>query len=182
MWKRIVLENLEMIIIALLIVLPIRYFLIQPFIVHGSSMEPTFTNQDYLIIDELSYRFRNPNRYEIIVFKAPNHTNQYYIKRIIGLPLETVEIKNGEITITEPSGKKYELQENFLPPNTFTSGSLKITLNANQYFVLGDNRPYSYDSRNWGPLNKNLIVGRVWLRLWPFNRFAIFPIVNNYTQ
>ena len=176
MWKRILLENLEMIIIAFLIVLPVRYFLIQPFIVHGSSMEPTFFTQDYLIIDELSYHFRSPDRYEVIVLKAPNHPNQYYIKRIIGLPNETVEINNGEVAIIEPSGKKIDLQENFLPASTMTLGNLTITLNPEQYFVLGDNRVASYDSRNWGPFNKDLIVGRVWLRLWPFNRLTVFPI------
>jgi len=176
MWKRILLENLEMIIIAFLIVLPVRYFLIQPFIVHGSSMEPTFFTQDYLIIDELSYHFRSPDRYEVIVLKAPNHPNQYYIKRIIGLPNETVEINNGEVAIIEPAGKKIDLQENFLPASTMTSGNLTITLNPEQYFVLGDNRVASYDSRNWGPFNKDLIVGRVWLRLWPFNRLTVFPI------
>ena len=182
MWKRILLENLEMIIIAFLIVLPVRYFLIQPFIVHGSSMEPTFFTQDYLIIDELSYHFRSPDRYEVIVLKAPNHPNQYYIKRIIGLPNETVEINNGEVAIIEPSGKKIDLQENFLPASTMTSGNLTITLNPEQYFVLGDNRVASYDSRNWGPFNKDLIVGRVWLRLWPFNRLTAFPALNNYAQ
>lgn len=174
MWRRILWENLEMIIIAFLIVLPVRYFLIQPFIVHGSSMEPTFFTQDYLIIDEFSYRFRAPDRYEVIVLKAPNHPNQYYIKRIIGLPKETVEIKDGKVSTIEPSGKKIDLQENFLPQSTITSGNLTITLNSEQYFVLGDNRIASYDSRNWGPFNKNLIVGRVWLRLWPFNRLTAF--------
>jgi signal peptidase I len=179
MWRRVLLENLEMIIIAFLIVLPVRYFLIQPFIVHGSSMEPTFFTQDYLIIDELSYHFRVPERYEVIVLKAPNHPNQYYIKRIIGLPNETVEIKNGKVFIIESSGKKIDLQENFLPQSTITSGNLTISLNSEQYFVLGDNRVASYDSRNWGPFNKNLIVGRVWLRLWPFKRLTAFPIFNN---
>jgi signal peptidase I len=178
MWRRILLENLEMIIIAFLIVLPVRYFLIQPFIVHGSSMEPTFFTQDYLIIDELSYHFRNPDRYEVIVLKAPNHPNQYYIKRIIGLPNETVEINNKEVSIIEPSGKKIDLQENFLPEGTVTSGNLTITLNPEQYFVLGDNRVASYDSRNWGPFNKNLIVGKVWLRLWPFSHLTVFPTFN----
>ncbi|NMB92323.1 MAG: signal peptidase I [Parcubacteria group bacterium] len=183
MWKKILWENLEMVLIALLIVLPVRYFLIQPFIVHGSSMEPNFFTQDYLIIDELSYRFRPPQRYEVVVLKAPNHPNQYYIKRIIGLPNETVEIHNGEVSIIDTSGKKITLQENFLAPNTVTSGNLTIALNSQQYFALGDNRVASYDSRNWGPFTKDLIIGRVWLRLWPFNRLAIFNVPHNaYAQ
>jgi signal peptidase I len=174
MWKRILWENLEMIIIAFLIVLPIRYFVIQPFIVDGSSMEPTFLSHDYLIIDELSYHFRAPARFDVIVFKAPNHPNQYYIKRIIGLPNETVEIQDGNITIKEQTGQSFNLQEDFLPKDEFTSGNLTINLNSHQYFVLGDNRLASYDSRNWGPVNTNLIVGRVWLRLWPFNHLTVF--------
>lgn len=174
MWKRILWENLEMIIIALLIVLPVRHFLIQPFIVHGSSMEPTFFTQDYLIIDEFSYRFRAPERYEVIVLKAPNHPNQYYIKRIIGLPGETVEIKNGKISIIDSSQQKIDPREDFLPESIITSGNLTITLSPKQYFVLGDNRLASYDSRNWGPLDQNLIIGRVWIRLLPFRRLAVF--------
>lgn len=163
-----------MVFIAILIVAPIRYFLIQPFIVHGSSMEPNFYTQDYLIIDELSYRFRPATRYEVIVFKAPNHPNQYYIKRVIGLPLETIKIENGQMTIIDASGVPVPLKQDFLPAHSITSGNLQLTLGADQYFVLGDNRLASYDSRNWGPLNKDLIVGRVWLRLWPFQRIMAY--------
>ncbi len=173
MWKKFVLENLEMILIAFLIVFPIRMFIIQPFIVHGSSMEPNFYSRDYLIIDEISYRFRDPKRFEVIVFKAPNRPSQYYIKRIIGLPNEKVEIKDGKIFITDQEGKTFELKEEYLP-NKETSGYVSITLRQNQYFVLGDNRSASYDSRNWGPLDKSLIIGRVWLRLWPYNRIMAF--------
>ena len=174
MWKKILLENLEMICIALLIVIPIRYFVIQPFIVQGGSMEPNFYTKDYLIIDELSYRLREPRRYEVIVLKAPNHPHEYYIKRLIGLPNETVEIQNGQVSITTVNGQKIELQEDFLPVGTITSGNLALTLNSQQYFALGDNRVASYDSRNWGAFTKDAIVGRVWLRLWPPQRFAIF--------
>lgn len=176
MWRKIFWENLEMIFIAILIVVPIRYFLIQPFIVHGSSMEPNFNTQDYLIIDELTYRFRNPSRYEVIVFKAPNHLDQYYIKRVIGLPFETIEIKNGQITITNTEGGSFSLQEDFLPEGVNTAGSLELTLNKNQYFVLGDNRVASYDSRNWGPVEESLIIGRVWLRLWPFQKIVAYGL------
>jgi len=167
-------ENLEIILIALLVVVPIRYFLVQPFIVHGSSMEPNFYTNDYLIIDELSYHFRSPRRYEVVVFKAPNHSHQYYIKRIIGLPGETIEIKEGKVFVGDKNNQPVELQEKFLPPSLQTSGSVHLTLDSNHYFVLGDNRPVSYDSRNWGPLAKNLIIGRVWLRLWPPKRVKAY--------
>ncbi|MGB9726609.1 MAG: signal peptidase I [Minisyncoccia bacterium] len=173
MWKKLIWENLEMMFIAFLIVVPVRAFIIQPFIVHGSSMEPNFYTRDYLIIDEISYRFRSPQRYEVIVFKAPNRPSQYYIKRIIALPNETIEIKNNKIFITNAKGKTFELKETYLANNN-TSGNISLKLGPNQYFVLGDNRLASYDSRNWGPLDKNLIIGRVWLRLWPYNRIMAF--------
>jgi signal peptidase I len=174
MWKKILKENLEMILIALMIVLPIRYFLIQPFVVQGSSMEPNFSPRNYLIVDELSYRFREPKRFEVIVFRSPNNLKQYYIKRIIGLPNERVIIKNGEIRIINQKGEEIKLKEDFLPKGTVTKGEVDITLKNDQYFLLGDNRMASYDSRNWGPISKDLIVGRVWLRLWPINNFSIF--------
>jgi len=167
MLKRVVWENLEMVLIAFLIVSPVRYFLVQPFVVHGSSMEPNFYSNDYLVVDELSYRFRSPERYEVVVFKAPNQPKQYYIKRIIGLPKETVIIEEGKISVIDNSGKMIDLKEEFLPPSSETSGKLKITLKENQLFVLGDNRASSYDSRNWGPLERDRLVGRVWFRLWP---------------
>ena len=165
-----------MIFIAILIVAPIRYFLVQPFIVHGSSMEPNFYTQDYLIIDELSYRFRQPTRYEVIVFKAPNHPHQYYIKRVIGLPLETIIIEDGNISLLDSSGNQISLKEDFLPKELNTSGNLQLTLRENEFFVLGDNRLASYDSRNWGPLDEKLIIGRVWLRLWPLQRIMAYGL------
>jgi len=174
MWRKILWENLEMLLIAFIIVVPIRYFLIQPFIVHGNSMESNFFSRDYLIIDQLSYRFRQPSRYEVIVFRAPNHLRQYYIKRIIGLPEEAVEIKNGKVAIWDKDGKKVSFREDFLEPSLITSGSLNLVLKSDQYFVLGDNRPSSYDSRIWGPLEEKQIVGRVWLRLWPLDRIMAF--------
>jgi len=174
MWKKILWENIEMIFIAILIVAPIRYFLVQPFIVHGSSMEPNFYTQDYLIVDELSYRFRTPERYEVIVFKAPNHPDQYYIKRIIGLPSESIKVEDGNISVFDSSGSLIPLNQDFLPEGVNTSGNLNLTIGENELFVLGDNRLASYDSRNWGPLEKELIIGRVWLRLWPSQRIMAY--------
>jgi signal peptidase I len=172
--KKILWENIEMIFIAILIVAPIRYFLVQPFIVHGSSMEPNFYTQDYLIVDELSYRFRTPERYEVIVFKAPNHPGQYYIKRIIGLPSESIKVEDGNISVFDSSGSLIPLNQDFLPEGVNTSGNLNLTIGENELFVLGDNRLASYDSRNWGPLEKELIIGRVWLRLWPSQRIMAY--------
>jgi len=161
-------EITKIVIIALVIVVPIRYFIFQPFFVKGQSMEPNFENGDYLIVDELSYRFRDPQRGEVIVFKYPQNFSQRYIKRIIGLPGETVEIEDGKVIIGD-----FVLNEsNYLPSYLETPGEVKITLAENEYFVLGDNRSVSADSRRFGPLSRENIIGRVIFRAWPFTAFA----------
>lgn len=173
-------ETLQTVLIALAIVLPIRYFVFQPFIVKGSSMEPNFQTGNYLVIDELSYRLRDVRRGEIIVFKYPKNTTQRYIKRVIGLPGETLEIKSGKVDVLDGQGRPLVLQENtYLPENETTPGNLKLTLGPDEYFVLGDNRLASSDSRAWGLLPKNLIIGRVAFRLWPPEEFEVFaaPII-----
>lgn len=163
-------EIAKIVIIALLIVIPIRTFLFQPFFVRGESMSPAFENGDYLIIDQLSYRIRDPERGEVIVFKHP--PSQRYIKRIIGLPGETVEIEDGKIIIHK-QGESYTLDEsNYIPLDIFTIGEAPISLAENEYFVLGDNRLFSADSRRWGPLVREDIIGRVFFRAWPFTAFA----------
>jgi len=161
-------EIFKIVIIALLIVVPIRYFLFQPFFVKGQSMEPNFENGDYLIVDELSYRFRDPQRGEVIVFKFPQNTSQRYIKRIVGLPGEAVEIENGKVTINS----QILDERNYLSSTIFTLGNLQVTLAENEYFVLGDNRLVSADSRKWGVLPRENIIGRVILRAWPFTALA----------
>lgn len=163
-----------MIVIASLIVIPVRYFLFQPFFVRGQSMSPNFADGDYLIVDEISYRFRAPERGEIIVFKSPTDNSQRLIKRIIGLPGETVEIQAGKIAI-EKGGLEQVLKEsNYLFSDLQTSGDIKIVLAENEYFVLGDNRDYSLDSRRFGPVAKDNIIGRVLFRAWPFAALAKF--------
>lgn len=166
-------ETAKIVMVSLLIILPIRYFIVQPFFVRGDSMAPNFHNSDYLIIDEISYRFENPGRGEVVVFRFPQDKSQYYIKRIVGLPEETLEIKNGQVVISNkdnPAG--YVLSEPYLDQNTV--GDMKIKLDENEYFVLGDNRNASSDSRRWGPLAKHLIIGRAWLRMWPVNAAQAF--------
>jgi len=154
-------STIEVVVIAIAVVLIIRTFLFQPFIVEGASMFPNFQNSDYLIVDELTYRLRN-----------------YYIKRIVGLPGETVEIKEGKVIIynTEhPEG--FVLKEEYLL-NSKTPGEEKIILGPDEYFVLGDNRSASYDSRSWGPLKKDKIVGLVRLQLWPLSSAKAFSTVD----
>jgi len=153
-------------ILALVIVLPIRYFLFQPFIVSGASMEPNFYQGEYLLIDEISYRFKEPKRGEVVVFRYPKNPSYYYIKRVIGLPGETIEISQGEIKIynfENPGGK--ELKESYVKPET--SGEIKTTLDKEEYFLLGDNREHSSDSRSFGPVERKYIIGKAWIGVYP---------------
>jgi len=168
-------EVIKIVIISLAIVLPIRYFLIQPFFVKGMSMEPNFDDGQYLIIDEISYRFEAPQRGDVIVFRNPRNTSEYYIKRVVGLPKETIEVIGGGIIVyndQHPNG--FALDEKNYLGDLKTGHDLKVTLESNQYFVLGDNRSASSDSRSWGPLDKDKIVGRVWVRVWPFETAKVF--------
>ncbi len=165
-------EIAKIVVIAALIVIPIRYFLFQPFFVRGQSMDPNFENGDYLIVDEISYRFRSPQRGEVIVFKSPSDSSQRFIKRIIGLPGETVEIKDGKITIYKEGVPQVLNESEYLFSGVSTLGDINVTLSENEYFVLGDNRDFSYDSRRFGSFSKDRIIGRVILRAWPFATFV----------
>jgi len=164
-------EFLKIIIIALVIVLPIRYFLFQPFIVKGDSMVPNFHSGDYLIIDEISYRFGEPKRGDVVVLKYPPDPAQKFIKRIIGLPGETVTIGNGTVSVTS-NGKEVSLDEAYLPDSLKTAGNVRVTLKEDEYFVMGDNRDFSYDSRSWGILPKYDIVGKAAFRVLPLTNIG----------
>lgn len=161
-------EIFKIVIIALAIVIPIRYFLFQPFFVRGQSMEPNFENGDYLIIDELSYRFSDPKRGDVVVFKYPNNPSQRYIKRIIGLSGETIEIRDNKVIIYSQQGSQILDETDYLSSNTQTPGELRVSLDGEEFFVLGDNRSVSSDSRRWGALKRENIVGKVFIRAWPF--------------
>ncbi len=167
-------ETVKIVIIALLIVLPIRYFVFQPFIVRGQSMEPSFSHGDYLIIDQITYRFNQPQRGEVIVFRYPNNPAQRYIKRIIALPGETVEINEGRVVIYNDQYREgTALEENhYLFEPAYTVGELRMTMGEKEYFVLGDNRDASADSRRWGTVPEHDIIGRALIRLWPLVAFA----------
>ncbi len=167
-------ELLKFFIIAVVIVIPIRFWIAQPFIVSGASMEPTFDTGQYLIIDELTYHLSNPQRGDVIIFKYPLNTSEYFIKRIIGLPGETVEIRDGKVYVIGTDSIEKALPEPYII-NKGNGYNRTVTLKSDEYFVMGDNRPNSSDSRVWGPLPNSDIVGRALVRLLPFNSISTFP-------
>lgn len=172
-----VLEIAKVALISAAIIIPIRYFLIQPFFVKGASMEPTFHDKEYLIVDELSYRFNSPERGQVIVFRYPRNPQEYFIKRIIGLPGEEVQVKDGKVTVFSsayPDG--LILDESYLPANleTYSDSEAKVTVGADEYYVLGDNRGASKDSRYFGIVNKSFVTGKILFRGWPFNEITVF--------
>jgi signal peptidase I len=166
-------EILKTVSITLAIVIPIRYFIAQPFIVSGNSMHPNFESGEYLVIDEISYRLGEPKRGDVIVFRYPNNPKVFYIKRIIGLPGETVKIVGEKIYITTAAGEEFLLDEkyDFQP----FPGNFSKTLGPDEYYVLGDNRPASSDSRVWGALSRNFIIGKPIIRLLPISKISLFP-------
>ncbi len=168
-------EIIKVVVLAGITIALIRYFLFKPFYVKGASMEPNFQDNQYLIIDELTYRFRAPERGEIIVFHYPPDPSEYFLKRVIGLPGEHIKIADGQVTIynsQHPEG--LVLDETYLPKGLQTSGSVDMVLGPTQYFVMGDNRPYSFDSRSFGPIDRSVIVGRAVFRGWPLNDLELF--------
>lgn len=167
-------EIIKFVVITIAIVVPIRTFIAQPFIVHGGSMENTFQEKEYLIVDELSYFLRTPTRGEVIIFRYPKNPSVFFIKRIVGLPGETLAIKNSRILIKQADGAWQALNEPYARGKTF-SDITDITLKADEYFVVGDNRELSYDSRSWGPVKLDQIRGRAWLRLLPVTKINYLP-------
>lgn len=168
-------ELVRFAILALLVVVPIRLFVVEPFVVSGSSMLPTFKTEDYLIIDKISYKSREPKRGEVIIFKYPKDKTKFFIKRVIGLPNETVDIKGSTVKITNLDNKEesFILEEPYIKNES--NNDLHISLKSDEYFVMGDNRPASSDSRYWGPVTRDLIVGRALVRLLPINNIKVLP-------
>lgn len=162
-------------ILALIIVLPIRLFIAQPFIVSGASMESTFSTGQYLIVDQLSYRFDEPSRGDVVVFRYPKDPSKFFIKRIIGVPGDEVIIKGSDITVkNEQFPEGVHLAEPYVFHMT-EGNSFDETLGQDEYFVMGDNRDFSSDSRSWGILPRDNIVGRAYVRLFPFSTVSILP-------
>lgn len=173
-WLAEIRELIKILLLSLAIVLPVRYFIVQPFIVRGASMEPNFYDSNYLVVDEISYAFREPQRGEVVVFRYPQDPREFFIKRIIGLPGEQVEVKSGQIKIINSSRPQgFILQEDYLSHLGLATGPDAVSLlGPQEYFVLGDNRGASSDSRFWGALGRKFLIGRVVFRAWPLNQFG----------
>ena len=173
---RFVWEIVKVVVVSVIIIVPIRMFVVQPFIVEGASMEPTFENGEYLVVDEISLRFSDIKRGDVVIFHPPHNASLYYIKRVIGLPGEAVEIKDGGIYIYNdefPEGTRLD-ENNYLPESALSGNKQKVYLKDKEYFVAGDNRGNSLDSRSFGPIVLERIKGKVFLRAFPFNRLDLF--------
>ncbi len=179
-----VLEIVQIVVIAAAIIIPVRYFLVQPFYVRGASMEPTFEDREYLLIDEISYRFTEVERGDVVVFRYPRDKTEFFIKRVIGVPGDTVRVADGKVTVTNDAHMSGVVLEEEYVSQPVTTGSEHVTLNPDEYFVLGDNRSASLDSRSFGPIKSEHIVGKVWLRGLPLDRFWIFepPIYEELSE
>jgi signal peptidase I len=172
-------ELVRFAIIAIAIVIPIRIFIAQPFIVSGSSMVPTFEDGEYLIVDELSYRLGSPKRDDVVVFRYPNDQKKFFIKRIIGLPSEIIDIKGNEVMITNKENLDgFKLDQPYV--KNIANNNIHYELKDNEYFVMGDNRSSSSDSRYWGAVPKKLLIGKAFLRLLPISKISVMP--GNYKQ
>lgn len=179
-------DVIETIVVAAAIFVVVYLFLLQPHQVKGASMEPNFHDNEYILTDKISYRFGEPKRGDVIIFKSPTNTDLDFIKRVIALPGEKIEIKDGKIVIynkENPNG--ITLNENYQtvqPTSLDRDGFLKegtaVEVQADSYIVLGDNRLQSYDSRAWGAVPKKNIIGKAWVRYWPLNKFGFVKHVN----
>ncbi|MBI5023163.1 MAG: signal peptidase I [Candidatus Magasanikbacteria bacterium] len=175
------LELFKLAFLAVITIILVRYFLFKPFYVRGASMEPTFFNNEYLIIDELTYRLKEPHRGDVIVLKSPLNKKEFFLKRVVGLPGETVKIRDGQVMVyNEEMPDGFVLNEPYLPVGLKTVPDASATLGDNKFFVLGDNRFSSLDSRMVGPIDSSAIIGRVILRGWPFDRARWFATAVNY--
>ncbi|MBI3074920.1 MAG: signal peptidase I [Parcubacteria group bacterium] len=172
MWGLIA-EVVRFSIIALLFIVPIRVFIAQPYIVSGASMHPTFESGEYLIVDQLSYRLKDPARGEVVIFRFPVDPSKYFIKRVIGLPGETVISNEATLSVLTASGETISLEEPYIADNAF--GAFEKKLGDNEYFVMGDNRKASLDSRFFGAVSRKYVVGRALVRLLPPTKVSVFP-------
>ncbi len=173
----VLLELIKVVVLAGITIGAVRYFIFKPFIVHGASMAPNFYENEYLIIDEISYRFKEPARGDIVVLRNPRKEEEFFLKRVIGMPGERVVVRDSQVFLAKDKDTApVLLQESYLPSREFTPGVVDVTLGENEYYILGDNRDASLDSRIFGPIPGENIIGRVLLRGWPFDRAQRFQV------
>lgn len=168
-------EIVRFAIIALIIVVPIRMFVAQPFIVSGASMQETFHSGEYLIVDQLTYHFESPERGEVIIFRYPRDLSKFFIKRVIAVPGDTIRIEEDRVTIINEEHPDGFLVDEPYVRSMQPAGVIEETLGDGEYFVMGDNRDQSLDSRSWGILTEDKIVGRALIRLFPVSSIDVFP-------
>lgn len=175
------LDILETVVIALAIFVIIYLFLFQPHQVRGNSMYPNFHDADYLLTDKISYRLSQPKKGDVVIFVAPKNEEYDYIKRVVALPGEKVSINDADQVLVD----NQIVDEPFLPEDIKTYGGnfleigKTITVPEDQYFVLGDNRSHSSDSRDWGFVPKENLVGKAWFRYWPLDRMGLVDRISS---
>lgn len=175
--KNSLIELIEFIAVVAAILVVVRFFVAEPHRVSGSSMVPNFHDGDYIITNKLIKQTSKLQRGEVIILENPRNNDQVFIKRLLGLPSERIKITDGRVYI---NGQP--LTEPYLPANTKTPGGAflndnrEVVIPVDSYFVMGDNRGGSSDSREWGPITKDLIVGQAWLRYWPPQKFTLINI------
>jgi signal peptidase I len=177
------LDIIETVVIALSIFLVVYLFLLQPHQVNGQSMVPNFQDKEYLLTDKISYKIGTPQRGDVVVFHAPPAANCPvgtgcdFIKRVLGVPGDRVEVKDNAIWVNGQRLHEPYIPSNFeILPGAYTKGKV-VTLGPDEYFVSGDNRPFSSDSRAWGPITSKEIVGKAFFRYWPINKAGWVPKV-----
>ena len=171
-------DFLETIVVALSVFVVVYLFLVQPHEVKGSSMEPNFHDSEYILTDKISYRFVEPKRGDVIIFKAPRNPDVDYIKRVIGLPGDKVKVEAGYVYVNGKKLNEYYLKDNtLLFAGSFMQEGVEITVPDGQYFVMGDNRPHSSDSREFGTIEQKSIIGRAVVRYWPIPEIGVIPAI-----
>ena len=180
-FKSVIREIFIFALIAFGVVLPFRIYIAEPYIVDGASMDPTFATGNYLIIDKISYKLSGLDRNSVVVFKYPNDPSKNFIKRIIGLPGDIITVKDNVTRIVNSNSPKgFNLDQSYVAHECQSSSgkcisSFQKILGPDEYFVMGDNRVESFDSRSWGPVPANNILGKPILRLWPLDKIGVLP-------
>ena len=170
------LDIIETVVVALCIFVIVYLFFLQPHQVVGNSMIPNFHDKEYILTDKISYRFREPRRGEVVVFKSPEDKDKDFIKRVIGLPGEKVKITQGQIYINGAVLKESYLDPDLrTPPGKFLIENEELAIPPDAYVVFGDNRYNSSDSRSWGYMPKVDLIGRALLVYWPPNQARAVP-------